>query len=173
MLLDIKFFLIIFNKHIFKQTLDFFDIINIFLIESEIVNWIVQLLNFKKMFSKKNLVRFREDRAKTFLRSLGWDEKYPIPMKWSFHENDKGDLSGVGLFCIDGEGILWVKNAVSAINLYMKCYDLVTAEEILSKREPLKKALKKKWELCYHLMLKAYAVRFSDRIFQLKIENQK
>lgn len=83
----------------------------------------------------------REMRAMAMLkREAGWDGKYPIPVKWLFGEKIEEDLIGVNLLCTsDEDKCFWVGDAVSALNLYMKGYDLETELTVLAKRKTIKK----------------------------------
>jgi hypothetical protein len=87
----------------------------------------------------------REKRAGAILKSVtGWDEQYPIPVKWLLGIRREEDLEGVTLLCVSEEDkIFWVKDAISALALYQRAYDLETSPSVLAKREKIRKQFMK------------------------------
>ena len=81
----------------------------------------------------------REKRAKRILKQeTNWDGKLPIPITW-FGGANMEELAGIDLIHTSGDDqCIWVKNAVSALVLYMKGHSLVEDKSVLAKRKTFK-----------------------------------
>lgn len=77
----------------------------------------------------------REERAKEVLKQLGWNEKFPIPVKWDGNAKSE-DLRLVNIVHTSGDDkCFWLRDAVSAVILFFLGHDLENSKEILKKQD--------------------------------------